>query len=80
MKGRRGIFKEYKSRDSYYKSLHVNLGYAITCHKSQGSSWENVIVKCRDLKNIDDEKLRWLYTAITRASRTVYISKFEEHK
>ena len=80
MKGRPGKFKEYKTRDSYYNSLHVNLGYAITCHKSQGSSWENVIVKCRDLKNIDDEKLRWLYTAITRASRTVYISNFEEQK
>jgi exodeoxyribonuclease-5 len=41
-------------------------GYCITCHQSQGSEWEHVIV-CNDWPG--DSYDRWLYTAITRASR-----------
>ena len=47
-----------------------DFAYAITCHKSQGSEWDDVIV-------IDDQmnsqnfnfRKRWLYTAATRASK-----------
>jgi exodeoxyribonuclease-5 len=46
-------------------------GYAITCHQSQGSEWEHVIV-CDDWPRGDKETYdRWLYTALTRASRRV---------
>lgn len=41
-------------------------GYCITCHQSQGSEWKNVVV-CNDWPGRED-KDRWLYTAITRAS------------
>ena len=41
-------------------------GYAITCHQSQGSEWKEIIV-CDDWPG--DGHDRWLYTAITRASR-----------
>lgn len=47
-------------------------GYAITCHKSQGSQWDNVVI-------IDESAVfgatrwKWLYTAITRAAEKVTI-------
>jgi exodeoxyribonuclease-5 len=41
-------------------------GYCITCHQSQGSEWKHVVV-CDDWPGKDD-KDRWVYTAITRAS------------
>jgi exodeoxyribonuclease V len=44
-------------------------GYAITCHKSQGSQWENIIVYDDGLGRTAEDRNRWLYTAITRAER-----------
>ena len=40
-------------------------GYAITCHKAQGSQWENVIVYDDGLGRTAEDRARWLYTAIT---------------
>jgi exodeoxyribonuclease-5 len=48
-------------------------GYAITCHKAQGSSWPNVIVYDDGLGRTADDRARWLYTAITRAERGLVI-------
>lgn len=42
-------------------------GYAITCHKSQGSQWDNVLVVEEKFPFNKEEHSRWLYTAITRA-------------
>lgn len=62
--------------DGELRSLHpsmlddIELGYAITVHKAQGSQWERVIVpvtRCRLL----DRTL--LYTAITRAQKQVVL-------
>lgn len=44
-------------------------GWAITCHKAQGSQWENVIVWDDGLGRTPQDRARWLYTAITRAER-----------
>jgi len=47
-------------------------GYAITCHKSQGSQWDSVvIIDEHDIFNQDGNK--WLYTAITRAAKKLVI-------
>lgn len=43
-------------------------GYAITCHKSQGSEWDKVLVLEEDFPRDRIEHARWLYTACTRAS------------
>lgn len=43
-------------------------GYAITCHKSQGSEWGKVLVVEEGFPWEKEEKKRWLYTAATRAS------------
>jgi exodeoxyribonuclease-5 len=42
-------------------------GYAITCHKAQGSEWEKVLVIEETFPFNKEEHARWLYTAITRA-------------
>ena len=42
--------------------------YAITCHKSQGSEWDKVLVLEEAFPFDRTEHARWLYTACTRAS------------
>ena len=42
--------------------------YAITCHKSQGSEWDKVLVLEENFPFDKTEHARWLYTAATRAS------------
>ncbi|MBB4287685.1 ATP-dependent DNA helicase [Roseospira goensis] len=49
------------------KPLEMVFGYAITCHKAQGSGWRNVIVWDDGLGRTEADRRRWLYTAITRA-------------
>lgn len=55
------------------KEAHeFDYGYALTCHKAQGSQWDSVMV-------IDESSVfkqnshRWLYTAITRAAEQLTI-------
>ena len=47
-------------------------GYAITCHKSQGSSAGSVIVIEENWPSGPDRS-RWLYTAVTRAEHTLTV-------
>jgi exodeoxyribonuclease-5 len=47
----------------------ATFGWAITCHKAQGSSWPNVIVWDDGLGKTPLDRARWLYTAITRAEQ-----------
>lgn len=42
-------------------------GYAITCHKSQGSQWDDIFIFDEGAAFRDDAK-RWRYTAVTRAA------------
>lgn len=48
--------------------------YAITCHKSQGSQWDDVVVfdESRTFKGADMQR-RWLYTAVTRAAKQLMV-------
>ncbi len=46
-------------------------GYAVTCHKAQGSQWDDVLIF--DQSHAFSEKKKWLYTAITRAAKSVTI-------
>ena len=50
-------------------------GYAITCHKAQGSQWPNVLVIEENFPFDKTEHARWLYTAITRAENKCIIVK-----
>ena len=46
----------------------VDYAYAITCHKSQGSQWDECVV--HDESNVfRKDASKWLYTAVTRAAK-----------
>ena len=62
-------------RDHWVKKglIEAVWGYAITCHKAQGSQWENIIVYDDGLGRTPEDRARWLYTAITRAERGLVI-------
>lgn len=64
----------------YYNALQVKFAYALTCHKTQGGQWDTVIVEQGYLTDemLNKEYLRWLYTAITRATGKVYLLNFED--
>jgi ATP-dependent exoDNAse (exonuclease V) alpha subunit len=54
--------------------LLFDYGYAITCHKSQGSQWREVVIRHEIFPNdTDDNRRRWIYTAVTRAAERVYV-------
>lgn len=56
--------KKYNNKPPY----EFDYGYAITVHKSQGSQWNNVIIKEEWLMGDNDlSHRRWLYTGVTRA-------------
>lgn len=62
----------------YFNALQVKFSYAITCHKSQGGQWDTVFVEQPYLPGgIDREYLRWLYTAVTRARKRLYLIGFK---
>lgn len=72
---------EYKSskeiqlglaEDPYFNALCVKYGYAITCHKAQGGEWDTVYVDYQGRTGLNDDSLRWAYTATTRASHHLY--------
>ena len=63
--------------DHYFNALQLKYAEAITCHKSQGGQWDCVFIDCpfwQDEQTLDD--LKWLYTALTRAVRKVYLVNF----
>ena len=64
--------------DPYFNAIQVKYAYAVTCHKSQGGQWSDVYI---DQGYITKDKLgtdyyRWLYTALTRATKKVYLVNF----
>jgi exodeoxyribonuclease-5 len=59
--------------DPYLNALQVKYSYAITGHKAQGGEWPHVFVLLERPYGGDEQHLRWLYTAITRAKERVYL-------
>ncbi len=64
--------------DPYFNALQVKFAYAVTCHKAQGGQWKNVFIDQGFFREdmISREYLRWLYTALTRATEKVYLVNF----
>lgn len=66
-----------KAWDTKRRFANLDFGYAITSHKSQGSTYKYVIIVEDDILSVsminDVEKSQSLYTAITRASDKVWI-------
>ncbi|MBV5330258.1 MAG: ATP-binding domain-containing protein, partial [Chlorobium sp.] len=66
-------FKHSLMSDPYFNALRLKFGYAITCHKAQGSEWDHVFVKCKThLSPLTADYFRWFYTAITRTSQNLH--------
>jgi exodeoxyribonuclease-5 len=49
-------------------------GYALTCHKAQGSQWDEVVI-VDESSCFRRDRFRWLYTAITRAAEKVTVAR-----
>ena len=68
--------------NEFFNALQVKFAYAVTCHKAQGGQWKKVFV---DPGQVADERLnsdfyRWMYTAVTRASESVFLVNFPNAK
>lgn len=59
--------ENFRSFPKKLRPEQFDYGYCITCHKSQGSEYNNVLVIEEVLRATDHA--RWLYTAVTRASQ-----------
>lgn len=76
---RRMRLKKVKE-DPFFNALQVKFAYAITCHKAQGGQWPCVFVEQGYLTDemINTEYLRWLYTAVSRATEKLYLVNFNK--
>lgn len=76
-RNRRERFKALQD-DPYVNALQVKYAYAVTCHKAQGGQWPTVFVDQGYVTEemINAEYVRWLYTAVTRASDKLYLLNF----
>ena len=64
----------------YFNALQVKFAYSLTCHKTQGGQWDNVFVDQGFFKDemLSVDYLRWLYTALTRATKQLYLVNFKQ--
>ncbi|MCF0068993.1 AAA family ATPase [Dyadobacter sp. CY261] len=67
-------------KDPFLNALQVKFAYALTCHKAQGGQWSAVFIDQGYLpeEQINTEFVRWLYTAITRATDEVFLMNFHQ--
>ncbi len=74
----RGQLYRMLKEDPYAQALQVKYAYAVTAHKAQGGQWNTVFVDQGYVTEemMDKEYVRWLYTAITRASKKLYLLNF----
>ncbi|MFO7616597.1 MAG: ATP-binding domain-containing protein, partial [Bacteroidales bacterium] len=74
--------KKHKSdairEDPFFNALQVKFAYAVTCHKAQGGQWKHVYIDQGFIQpeSADREYLRWLYTAMTRATEKLFLVNF----
>ncbi len=80
-------FQEAIFNDEFFNCLLIKYGYAVTGHKAQGGEWDNVFTiwdhdnaesfncftdRQKKAGKTNQDFYRWAYTAITRASKTLY--------
>ncbi len=68
----------YLKKSPFFNALQVKFAYAVTCHKAQGGQWPCVFIDHGFLADemLDKSLIRWLYTALTRATEQVYLVNF----
>ena len=74
--------KRYRAirENPHFNAMQVKFAYAVTCHKAQGGQWKAVFIdRCIfGDEPMSKDMLRWLYTAITRATERVYLVNFDD--
>ena len=65
----------------HFNALQVKFAFALTCHKTQGGQWNTVFIDQPFLPEgqPDIDFLRWLYTAVTRATKKVFLVNFSDN-
>lgn len=54
--------------------LLFDFGYVMTCHKVQGSQWDTAVVQIESsFRDTLEQRARWAYTAVTRASKRLIL-------
>ena len=69
------LFGHYMSHIITSCYPEIDYGYALTIHKSQGSTYDDVYIEYANIlsNTRENEKLKLLYTAITRSSNKLHI-------
>lgn len=64
----------------HFNAVQVKFAYAVTCHKAQGGQWRAVFIdRCIfGEEQMSRSMLRWLYTAMTRATDRLYLVNFDD--
>lgn len=71
-----GVFRgEEQGAKFTYGLDRFDYAYAITCHKSQGSEFDSVLIYDQPVGRTDRDRARWRYTAITRGKNKVTLVK-----
>lgn len=70
----KGYFDLAENLDEYVlkNGDQMDFAYAITCHKSQGSQWDSILVSDESWCFRESAK-NWLYTSITRAAEKLIL-------
>ncbi len=68
-------------QNEYFNALQIKFSYAVTCHKAQGGQWRAVFVdRCLFGDEVmTRDMMRWLYTALTRATDKLYFVGFDDN-
>ena len=77
IKNKRERYKQMFENE-YLNALQVKFAYAVTCHKAQGGQWKKVFIDMGMMPDaeIDRNYYRWLYTALTRATESVFLVNY----
>ena len=73
--------KRYEAvrEDKYFNALQLKYANAVTGHKSQGGQWRCVFIDNPFWQEeLSQDDLKWLYTAITRATEKIYLVNFKD--
>ena len=62
-------FRQFTKKE---RPIEFSYGYAITCHKSQGSEFDKVLIYDEPFGD-EEQRRRWRYTAVTRATKQLVI-------
>ena len=67
-------------KDEYLNARQGKFEDALTCHKAQGGQWEHLFIDQGYLQEdqVDKQYLQWLYTAITRGVKRVWLVNFSD--